>query len=175
MLIAIILAAVAAFLFYVSRKPDSFALERQITINALPADVFPWINNLKNMNQWNPWSTQDAKSVIAYEGPDEGPGAAYTWAGGKMGQGKFQIVDTKSPTDISCRLLMIKPMAADNVVTFKLTPTNGPTTVVWRMSGKNGFVNKLMHTVMNMDKMVGRDFDKGLAHLKSLVEQKKLH
>jgi hypothetical protein len=174
MIFAIIIAAIAAFLYYVARKPDSFALERQISINALPADIHPWINNLKNMNQWNPWSTQDAKSVIAYEGPGEGPGAAYTWAGGKMGQGKFQIIDAK-PSQIDCRLLMIKPMAADNVVTFKLTPSSGPTTVTWSMSGKSSFVNKLMHTVMNMDKMVGRDFDKGLAGLKSLVEQKKLH
>ena len=174
MIIAIIIAAIAAFLFYVSRKPDSFSLQRQININAVPADIFPWINNLKNMNQWNPWSTQDAKSVIAYEGPEEGPGAVYTWAGGKMGQGKFQVVDAK-PSQINCRLLMIKPMAADNVVSFNLTPSSGPTTVTWSMSGKNGFMNKLMHTVMNMDKMVGRDFDKGLANLKSLVEQKKLH
>jgi Polyketide cyclase / dehydrase and lipid transport len=174
-IIAIIIAATAAFLYYVSSKPDSFALQRQISINALPADIYPWINNLKNMNQWNPWSTQDVKSVIAYEGPEEGPGAVYTWAGGKMGQGKFQIVDTKSPTQIDCRLLMIKPMAADNMVKFNLTPSSGPTTVTWSMSGKKSFVNKLMHTVMNMDKMVGRDFDKGLANLKSLVEQKKLH
>ena len=174
MIFAIIIAAIAAFLYYVASKPDSFSLQRQISINALPADIYPWINNLKNMNQWNPWSTQDAKSVIAYEGPEEGPGAIYTWSGGKMGQGKFQIVDSK-PLHINCRLLMIKPMAADNVVTFNLTPTSGPTTVVWSMSGKNGFINKLMHTVMNMDKMVGRDFDKGLANLKSLVEQKKLH
>ncbi len=175
MIYLIILAFIAAFLSYVVRKPDSFALQRQITINALPADIFPWINNLKSMNRWNPWSNQDAKSVIAYEGPDEGPGAIYTWAGGKMGQGKFQIVDVKSPTEIKCRLLMIKPMAADNVVTFTLMPSSGPTTVVWSMSGKNSFISKLMHTVMNMDKMVGRDFDKGLANLKALVEQKKLH
>ena len=92
-----------------------------------------------------------------------------------MGQGKFQITDINSPTEIKCRLLMIKPMAADNVVTFNLSPSNGPTTVVWSMSGKNSFISKLMHTVMNMDKMVGRDFDKGLANLKALVEQKKLH
>jgi Polyketide cyclase / dehydrase and lipid transport len=170
-----IIAAIAVFLFYVARKPDSFALQRQININALPADIYPWINNLKNMNQWNPWASQDAKSVITYDGPEEGPGAIYTWAGGKMGQGKFQIVDVKSPTTLNCRLLMIKPMAADNVVTFHLSPTSGPTTVTWSMSGKNSFINKLMHTVMNVDKMVGRDFDKGLASLKSLVEQKKLH
>ncbi len=175
MFYAIIILALAAFLFYVARKPDNFTLERSISINALPADVFPWINNLKNMNQWNPWSTQDSKSVIAYEGPAEGPGASYSWSGGKMGQGKFQIVDVTSPSTIKCRLLMIKPMAADNVVTFTLTPSSGPTTVVWRMSGENGIVNKLMHTVMNMDKMVGRDFDRGLACLKTLVEQKKLH
>jgi hypothetical protein len=175
MIYAILIAIVAAFLFYVIRKPDSFAVQRQISINAMPVDIFPWINNLKNMNQWNPWSTQDAKSVISYEGPEEGPGAAYAWAGGKMGQGRFQIVDVKLPTEINCRLLMIKPMAANNVVNFSLAPSSGPTTVTWRMSGKNGFVSKLMHTIVNMDKMVGRDFERGLANLKALVEQKKLH
>jgi Polyketide cyclase / dehydrase and lipid transport len=175
MIFAVIVAAIAAFLVFVARKPDSFALQREININALPADIFPWINNLKNMNQWNPWSTQDAKSVITYEGPEEGPGATYGWAGGKLGQGKFQIVDTKYPTNVNCRLLMIKPMTADNVVSFQLTSSSGPTRVTWKMSGQNRFVNKLMHTVMNMDKMVGRDFDKGLASLKAMVEQKKLH
>ncbi len=174
MLYLVIIAIIAAFLFWVSRRPDNFSLQRQIDINAIPADIFPWINNLKKMNMWNPWSTQDAKSVIAYDGPDEGPGAIYTWAGGKMGQGKFQIIDVTAPDSINCRLLMIKPMAADNLVSFDIRKTNGATTVTWKMSGKNSFMSKLMHTLMNMDKMVGRDFDKGLANLKALVEQNKL-
>ncbi len=121
----IILAAIAAFLFWVSRKPDDFKIERQITINATAAEVFPWINNLKNMNQWNPWAGQDAKSVIAYEGPEQGPGAVYTWTGGKMGSGRFTILDSKAPTEVNCRLQIFKPMSADNNVNFRMIDGGG--------------------------------------------------
>ncbi len=165
----VIIAAIAAFLFWVSRKPDQFSLERSITINAPASQILPWISNLKNMNQWNPWAGQDAKSKIAYQGPEEGPGAIYTWAGGKMGEGRFTILDVK-PTEVNCRLEMIKPMKADNKVVYSLREGNGITVVIWAMSGRNGFINKLMHTVMNMDKMVGKEFDKGLAGLKERVE-----
>lgn len=175
MLYLIILLVLAAFLYWVSRKPDDFTIARQININALPSDVFPWVNNLKNMNQWNPWAGQDPKSTIAYQGPEEGPGAIYTWAGGKQGAGKFTIVDVKQPNDIHCQLQMIKPFAADNTVDYSIREGNGTTVVVWSMSGKNTFIQKLMQTFFSMDKMVGKEFERGLAGLKQLVESKKLN
>jgi hypothetical protein len=165
----ILLVAVAAFLFWVSRKPDYFTIERQISINAPAAQILPWISNLKNMNQWNPWAGQDPKSKISYEGPEEGPGAVYTWAGGKMGEGRFTILDVKA-NEVNCRLEMIKPVKADNKVTYSLREGNGTTVVVWSMGGPNGFIHKLMHTFMNMDKMVGGEFDQGLASMKEKVE-----
>jgi Polyketide cyclase / dehydrase and lipid transport len=174
MLWFIIILAVAALLFWISRKPSHFSLARSITINATPAQIHPWINNLKQMNQWNPWAGQDAKSKISYEGPESGPGAIYTWAGGKMGEGRFEIKDVNALA-ITARLLMIKPMAADNTVVYTLQPDAAATKVTWTMSGENRFIHKLMHTVMNMDKMVGKEFDKGLAGLKSKVEQKTLN
>lgn len=170
----IILLAVAAFLYWVSNRPDHFSLARSITINATPAQVHPWINNLKQMNQWNPWAAQDAKSNISYEGPEAGPGAIYTWAGGKMGQGRFEIRDTTSAA-ITARLQMIKPMAADNSVVFSMEPEGAATKVTWNMTGENRFIHKLMQIFMSMDKMVGNEFDKGLAGLKALVEQKTLN
>jgi Polyketide cyclase / dehydrase and lipid transport len=167
----LLLLALAAFLFWVSRKPDEFRLERQITINAPPEKIFPWLNNLKMMNQWNPWSTQDPKSVISYAGPAEGPGASYSWAGGKMGQGRFTILDTKFPGEVNCRLEMIKPMKATNAIDYRITGAgNGTTIVAWPMTGKRNLATKLMHTFMNMDKMVGGEFEKGLSSLKTLVE-----
>jgi hypothetical protein len=175
MIYIIILAIIAAFLFWVSRRPDDFKVERQIAINATAAEVFPWINNLKKMNQWNPWAGQDAKSAINYEGPEAGAGAVYTWAGGKMGQGRFTILDSKPTTEVNCRLQIFKPMTADNSVNFRLLEGGGNVIVVWPMSGKNTFFNKLFQTFFSMDKMVGKDFEKGLATLKALVEQKKLH
>jgi Polyketide cyclase / dehydrase and lipid transport len=171
----LILLAIGAFLFWVSRRPDDFSISRQVNINALPSDVFPWVNNLKNMNQWNPWATQDPKSVISYEGPEEGPGAIYNWAGGKMGSGQFTIVDVKAPTELNCRLQMIRPIAANNQVNYSITERDGVTNVVWAMSGKNSFLNKLMQTFFSMDKMVGKEFERGLGNLKRLVEQKKVN
>jgi Polyketide cyclase / dehydrase and lipid transport len=171
----LILLAIAAFLFWVSRKPDDFSISRQININALPSDVFPWVNNLKNMNQWNPWAAQDPKSVISYEGPEEGPGAVYNWSGGKMGAGRFTIMDVKQPNELNCRLQIIKPFAADNTVNYAIREANGSTNVVWAMAGKNSFFNKLMQTFFSMDKMVGKEFERGLGNLKRLVEQKKVN
>jgi Polyketide cyclase / dehydrase and lipid transport len=169
----VVLLAVAAFLYWVWKKPDQFSLERSITINAPASEILPLITNLKNMNQWNPWAGQDARSKISYEGPEQGPGAVYTWTGGKMGEGRFTILDVKA-NEVNCRLQMFKPMNADNKVVYSLRDGGGTTVVVWAMSGRNSFINKLMHTVMNMDKMVGKEFDKGLASLKQKVETTRL-
>jgi hypothetical protein len=171
--ILIALGAIGAFLFLVSRKANEFSLERAIVVNASPQAIYPWINNLKNMNQWNPWAGQDARSKIAYEGPEQGPGAVYTWAGGKMGEGRFTIKECQ-PQDITCQLQMIKPFAADNKVVFSLRPQGAATRVEWHMSGTNKFINKLMQVFISMDKMVGKEFEKGLAGLKEKVESKKL-
>lgn len=175
MIYLIVLLAIAAFLFWISRKSNDFTVSRQITINALPHDIFPWFNNLKNMNQWNPWTSQDAKSIIAYEGPDEGPGAVYTWSGGKLGSGRFTILDVKPPDELNCRLQMFKPMAADNTVKYTIVETGGSTQVTWAMSGKNAYVHKLMQSFFSMDNMVGKEFERGLAKLKQHVEQKKVN
>ncbi len=174
MLYLIILAAIAAFLFWVSRKSNHFELSRSIEIAATPDAIFPHINNLKAMNQWNPWATYNPKTVIAYEGPEEGPGAVYTWAGSKMGEGRFKITESSLKT-IKADLTMIKPMKADNKVTFSIVPSAGQTQVTWHMEGQNSFMHKLMQTVMSMDKMVGGEFERGLNNMKLLIEQKKLN
>lgn len=173
-LFLIIVAALAIFLFWVSRKPGAFSLARSTTIVAPPSQIFPLINNLKAMNTWNPWAAADARSKITYEGPDEGPGAIYRWAGGKMGEGRFEITDVKEPMQVGCRLTMIKPMAAENRVEFTLAPTSQGTEVTWTMSGKSGFVPKLMHTFFSMEKMVGGQFEAGLAKLKQIAEESRL-
>ncbi len=173
MLWFIVLLIVAAFLFWVWRKPSQFELSRSIDINAPPVAVHPHIDNLKAMNQWNPWATYNPKSVIAYEGPESGPGAIYTWSGSKMGEGRFKITDSTLRA-VKADLTMIKPMKADNKVTFLLEPADSGTRVTWAMAGNSSFVHKLMQTVMSMDKMVGKEFERGLAGLKASVESKKL-
>ena len=103
----IIPLAVAAFLLWGSRKPGNFTFARSIVINAAPAAIHPHINNPKAMNQWNPWAAYDPKSVIAYEGPEEGPGTIYTWGGSRVGEVRFKIIET-TPGAIKADLTMIK-------------------------------------------------------------------
>ncbi len=165
-----VLLAVGLFAFYVSRRPDSFSFQRSIEIKATPQRIFPMINDLHEMNSWNPYAAADPKAVLAYEGPSSGKSAVYTWAGGKMGEGRYEITESIPYSAVKARLLMIKPLAADNEVEYTLTPGNGTTVVIWAMRGKNKFIHKLMQTVFSMDKMVGKDFEKGLAALKAKAE-----
>jgi Polyketide cyclase / dehydrase and lipid transport len=162
--------AIAIILILAAMKPDSFALSRSIQINAKPATIFSLIDNVKLMNSWNPFATPDPRMTISYSGPESGIGAKYDWAGGKSGAGQYEILESTASKRVLCRLLMIKPMAADNRVEFTLTPNGESTIVTWSMTGNVSYVAKILHTVMNMDKMVGGTFDKGLAALKAKVE-----
>jgi Polyketide cyclase / dehydrase and lipid transport len=174
MTIFIILAAIAAFLFWVSRKPDDFSIQRQISIDAPARDVFGWINNVRNFNQWNPWAAAEPTSLMTYNGTDEGPGASYSWKGKRTGEGSMTLLDQQKPNEVNFALEFLKPFKASNKASFRLTEGNGTTIVVWSMTGKNAFIHKLMQTFFSMDKMVGKDFERGLNSLKQLVESKKL-
>jgi uncharacterized protein YndB with AHSA1/START domain len=171
----ILLAIILAFLFYVMRKPDSFRIERQISINAPAADVFRWINNVRRFNEWNPWAQMDPTSTITYSGPEEGPKASYTWLGKKTGEGSMTLIDEKPPNEVSFALSFIRPWKGNNKTTFQIHEGSGATNVSWAMTGPSNFFNKLFTTFMSMDKMVGKDFEKGLATLKEKVEAKKLN
>jgi hypothetical protein len=175
MLWIVLIAIVAAFLFWVWRKPDDFSISRQTSINALPQDIFGWINNLKRYNEWNPWAASDPTSVTTYNDIEEGPGASCSWSGKKTGQGSMTISDQKQPNEVNMALHFKKPFEARNVANYTITEGNGVTVVVWTMSGKSAFSHKLMQTFFSMDKMVGNEFEKGLATLKAMVEQKKLN
>jgi hypothetical protein len=169
------LVAIAAFLLWVSRKPDEFSIQRQISINVPASDIFTWINNVRRFNLWNPWAAMDPDTTMTYNGTDEGPGASYSWVGKKTGQGTMTLLDQSPPTDVNFSLDFVKPFKANNKANFHLIESAGPTIVVWTMTGKNGFTNKLFQTFVNMDNMVGKDFEKGLANLKTKVEQKKVN
>jgi hypothetical protein len=171
----IAIAIIAAFLFWVSRKPDTFRMERQTSINAPAADVFGWINNPRRFNEWNPWLEMEPTSTINYSGSDEGPSASYSWSGKKTGQGSMTLTDQTRPSEVNFALAFIKPFKANNKVTFQLREGSGATVVVWVMTGANSFFNKLFQTFVSMDKMMGKDFERGLANLKAKVEAKKLN
>jgi len=164
--------AVAGLLAYAATKPSTFAVGRSTRIDAPPERIFPLIANLRSMNTWNPFVAPDPDIRISYSGPDSGKGAAHTWSGNRnVGEGRVEITDDIPPSRVELRLQMVKPMKADNTVTFTLEPSTDGTEVTWAMSGRQPYLGKLMAVFVNCDHMVGAQFDKGLASLKTLAEQ----
>ena len=163
--------AVAAILAYASTKPGTFSIQRSITIKARPERIFPLINDLHQFQTWSPYVKRDLAMKQVYSGPVSGKGAAYAWDGNKnAGKGCIEIVDTQPPGRVALRLDMEKPMAAQNAVVFTLVSQGDMTIVTWAMSGDQPLMGKVAGLFMDIDGMVGRDFEEGLSNLKALVE-----
>jgi uncharacterized protein YndB with AHSA1/START domain len=171
--IAIILAVVIAIvLILAATKPDSFSVERAIDISA-PADrVFPLINDFHQWGGWSPWEHKDPAMQRTYEGPASGKGAVYGWEGNKnVGSGRMEIIEAQPPSKILIKLDFLKPFEAHNTAEFTMLPQGATTHLTWVMRGPAPFISKLMQVFMNFDRMIGKDFEAGLASLKKLAEQ----
>lgn len=165
----VLLAALGMFLVYAATRPAEFEHGRSQVIDASPEAIFPHINNLSDFDRWNPFAENPEKMNLHYGDKTEGPGAQSLWDGGGSA-GRLTITDTTFPTRIAMRLEMQKPIGCDNHIVFALTPEAGGTRVSWTMGGRNGFAGKVMSTIFDGDKMCGQAFEKGLADLKTRVE-----
>lgn len=158
-------------LVIISGRPDGFTVTRSAQIAAPPEKIFPYVNELKKWDDWSPWAKLDPNCKITYVGPPSGVDASYSWAGNnKVGEGKLTIIDSKPSNLVRFRLEFLKPFQATNIAEFKFGPEGGQTLVTWSMSGKNNFFFKVFGLFMDCDKMIGKDFEKGLASLKSIAE-----
>jgi len=166
--LALVIGAIFAI---ASRRPDNFLTARTERIAATPERLFGLINDLRQMNTWNPYALRDPSSAINYGSATKGKGASYEFGGGKSGSGSLEIVDTSPPSNVVMRLLMVKPFKADNTVRFTLEPQGPATNVTWAMSGRQPLPAKVMSLFINCDKMVGRDFEQRLANLKAIAER----
>ena len=166
-----LLLAVVALLVYAARKPDTFTIRRSAAIAAPPERLFPLIANLRAMNTWNPFVEPDPAIKVDYSGPEMGKGASHTWSGNRnVGEGSITVTEAVSPKAVAMRLVMLKPMKADNRVDFTLQPEGAQTVVTWAMSGRQPFMGKLVSVFIDCDKMVGKQFEKGLGKLKTIAE-----
>lgn len=169
--IAIGLGVVLAVLVTViALQPSEFMIERSATINA-PADIiYAQIEDLHAWEAWSPWAKMDPNMKSTYEGPNSGVGAVTAWEGPEAGKGRMEITAVKPNQEVDIKLEFLEPMQATDRALFSLTESNATTTVTWRMEGNNNFVGKGFALFMNMDKMVGSDFEKGLAAMKTIAE-----
>lgn len=162
---------VVLFLIFVATRPSDFRITRSNSIAAPPDAVFPHVNDLHNWDAWSPWAKRDPAAKRTFEGAAAGPGAVFKWAGNKsIGEGTMTIVDSRSADFIKIRLEFLKPFKATNQAEFDFKPENGRTIVIWSMTGRYNFFSKAFGLFVNMDKMIGGDFEKGLASLKSVAE-----
>jgi dipeptidyl aminopeptidase/acylaminoacyl peptidase len=163
--------AIVALAGFISTRPAAFSVERSVTIQA-PADIaFAQVNDFHRWGAWSPWDKMDPHMTRAYTGADAGLDAVYEWSGNdKVGQGRMTIQESKPSELVRIRLEFLKPFETTNTTTFAFAPAGNGVTVTWRMEGKNGFMGKAFSLVMDMDKMVGKDFESGLASMKKVAE-----
>jgi hypothetical protein len=170
-IIGVLAAIVVLFLVVVAMRPAAFKIERKTTISAPPQVVFEQVNNFRNWRAWSPWEKRDPALQRTYEGPNAGNGAVYSWVGNKeVGEGRMTIVDSRPGELVRIKLEFFKPFAATNTAEFTFVPQAGDTLVTWSMSGRHNFMAKGFCMFMDMDKMVGGDFEKGLAAMKTVAE-----
>jgi hypothetical protein len=162
---------IAVLVIVVATRPAAFHIERSITVVAKPAAVFAEVNDFRTWAAWSPWEKLDPQMKRAFTGPSAGKGAAYAWVGNKkVGEGRMTIERSDEPSRVQIKLEFIKPWTATNVTTFSFAPLPDGTMVTWAMDGRNGFMAKAASMCMNMDKMVGGDFERGLSAMKAAVE-----
>lgn len=171
-IVVVLVVPVAAVLALAAAKPDTFRVQRATDIKAPPEKIFALLDDFHRYQSWSPYEKLDPGMKRAYSGPRNGKGAVYAWdSSGKAGAGRMEIADSSPPSKVRIQLDFTRPFEARNVVEFILLPQGQSTNVTWAMSGSTPFLAKVMHLFFNMDRMVGKDFEAGLANLKALAER----
>ncbi len=167
LLVIVVIVVVSAF-----RKPDSFRVERTAMIKATPDRIFPLVNDFHNFGAWSPWEQLDPQMSRSMTGATSGKGAVYEWSGNaKAGAGRMEILESTPSSRILIKLDFIKPFEGHNSSEYTFEPKGDSTKVTWAMYGPSPFVSKVMQVFTTMDKMIGGDFEKGLASMKAVAEK----
>ena len=172
-IIAVVLAlAIAVILILAATKPGTFTVQRATVVKAPPEEIFPLIDDFHQWGSWSPYEHKDPAMKRSFSGANSGKGAVYGWEGNKdVGSGRMEITDTSVPAKIVIKLDFFSPFEGHNVAEFTMLPQDGDTHLTWTMRGPAPLMSKVMQVFMNLDTMIGRDFEVGLANLKNLTEK----
>lgn len=149
---------------------SSFEVSRSTSIDAPPERIHGLVNDFREWRKWSPWEDLDPNLERTYGGADAGVGATYAWKGNrKAGQGAMEITGS-TPRQVDVALSFVKPFKAENDVAFTITPAGDGSEVTWTMTGEQKGLAALFGRIYSMDRLVGKDFEKGLARLKAAAE-----
>lgn len=172
-ILIVVAVIVVVFIAIVAARPSEFRVSRAATIPAPAAVVFTQVNDLHQWNAWSPWARLDPAAKNTFEGPPSGTGAIFRWAGNRnIGEGSMTITESRPNELVRFKLEFLKPFKGTNTAEFTFKPEGNQTVVTWSMSGKSNFIAKAVGLFMDFEKMVGGQFEQGLANMKSVVENK---
>jgi polyketide cyclase/dehydrase/lipid transport protein len=168
----VVAVVIAGVLILAATRPDTFRVQRAASIQASSEKIFPLINDFQRWGSWSPWEKKDPEMKRSFGAATSGKGATYAWDGNKdVGQGRMEISESVPPSKVTIKLDFLKPFEAHNIVQFTLEPKGDATNVTWTMQGDTPYFAKILHLFLDMDSMVGKDFEAGLANLKAAAEK----
>lgn len=168
----VIVVLIAALLIYAATRPDTLRVQRSTNIKAPPEKIFALINDFHSWGAWSPYEKKDPAMKRTMSGAANGKGAVYEWEGDKnVGKGRMEIAESSPPSKVTLKLDFVKPFEAHNIVDFTLEPKGDSTNVTWAMHGPSPYISKIIGIFINMDSMIGKDFETGLANLKTVAER----
>ena len=166
-----VVVLLGALLIYAATQPDTFRIQRATSIKAPPERIFAVLNDFLRWDAWSPWEKKDPAMKRTFSAVTSGKGAVYAWEGNRdVGQGRMEIAESVAPSKVAIKLDFVKPFETHNIVEFTLEPKADSTNVTWTMQGPMPYISKLITVFVNMDSMVGKDFEAGLANLKAVAE-----
>lgn len=166
--LAVVLVALCGF---IATRPSTYTVQRSATFKAPPDIAFAQVNDFHRWAAWSPWDKLDPTQKTTFEGPAAGVGARYGWSGNdKSGEGRMTIEESKAHEVVRIQLEFIRPFADTSLTSFLFSPTAEGTQVTWKMEGHHNFISKAMCLVMDMDAMVGKDFEAGLVAMRQVAE-----
>jgi len=166
-----VVALLGALLIYAATQPDTFRIQRAASIKAPPERIFAVLNDFLRWESWSPWEKKDPAMKRTFSAVTSGKGAVYAWEGNRdVGQGRMEMAESVPPSKVAIKLDFVKPFETHNIVEFTLESQGDSTNVAWVMQGPMLYISKLITVFVNMDSMVGKDFEAGLANLKAVTE-----
>lgn len=167
-----VMAFIVLLLVFATTRPDSFRVERSVSVKAEPAKVFALLNDFHQFGSWSPWQSLDPAMKVTHSGAASGPGAVYEWVGNDaVGAGRMEILKAVPNAGVTVKLDFLKPFEGHNTTEYTLTTGADGTTVTWAMFGPSPYISKVMGVFVSMDRMIGKDFERGLAQLKAVAEK----